>query len=352
MNEDQINEEVNEGEVITHPIQVYLNEMKECLKFMFPEVDNIIDKLNITYREEGEAMIREGLSRWQNTIIDSTQSTAYHQPMIADFQKNKINKLAKRWSDVYYYPHFVTEINIIGSSDENGVYGVCNKDGEFTIPYYCSSDLQQFRTLTENNIIIMGVNTFLSLPKILPNRLHVVIYDPLKESSALNDAKMHAQAYNNMMGGEIIMFVSTGYLPSFILKVDKIWKHISSIPDRRPLDPAYNELFEVVKYYTGKQFFFIGGESCWRYVFDNSDAFPKDTILMVNIYDSLISPEVVVRPGYTYMKSSFFKSFRYWKEQFDVYRPDFVPEPLGLDVMHYRDNIYVSYRQTRHRLLK
>ena len=45
-----------------------------------------------------------------------------------------------------------------------------------SIPWYLPEDLKHFRELTENNIVIMGRNTFESLPNgPLKNRLNIVI---------------------------------------------------------------------------------------------------------------------------------------------------------------------------------
>ena len=45
-----------------------------------------------------------------------------------------------------------------------------------TIPWKLSSDLKRFKELTLNNIVIMGKNTWTSLPKKpLQNRINIVI---------------------------------------------------------------------------------------------------------------------------------------------------------------------------------
>lgn len=43
------------------------------------------------------------------------------------------------------------------------------------LPWYLPADLHHFRNLTINHPIIMGRKTFVSLPRILPERLHVVL---------------------------------------------------------------------------------------------------------------------------------------------------------------------------------
>lgn len=53
---------------------------------------------------------------------------------------------------------------------ENSVIGEQGK-----IPWKLSDDLRFFKNLTENHVIIMGRKTFESLPKKLPNRVHIVV---------------------------------------------------------------------------------------------------------------------------------------------------------------------------------
>lgn len=53
---------------------------------------------------------------------------------------------------------------------ENHVVGNDN-----TLPWHLPKDLARFKQLTDGKTIIMGMNTFKSLPGILPNRQHVVL---------------------------------------------------------------------------------------------------------------------------------------------------------------------------------
>jgi dihydrofolate reductase len=54
---------------------------------------------------------------------------------------------------------------------KNGIIGIDNK-----IPWYIKADLQRFRELTTNHIVIMGRKTFESLPNgPLKNRINIVI---------------------------------------------------------------------------------------------------------------------------------------------------------------------------------
>ena len=65
----------------------------------------------------------------------------------------------------------MTKLNIIVAISQNGVIG--NKN---TIPWYLPEDLKQFKAMTMNSVIIMGRNTWESLPKKpLPGRINIVI---------------------------------------------------------------------------------------------------------------------------------------------------------------------------------
>ena len=63
------------------------------------------------------------------------------------------------------------QIHLIWAQDENGGIG---KDG--VLPWYISEDLQNFKTLTLGSTILMGRNTWESLPvKPLPERRNIVL---------------------------------------------------------------------------------------------------------------------------------------------------------------------------------
>lgn len=62
------------------------------------------------------------------------------------------------------------KVALIAAVGLNNEIGICNK-----LPWYSPSDLKNFKDITQNGIIIMGRKTFESLPKLLPNRKHIVI---------------------------------------------------------------------------------------------------------------------------------------------------------------------------------
>ena len=64
-------------------------------------------------------------------------------------------------------------ISIIVAVAENRAIGKDNR-----LLWHISEDLKRFKTLTTGHTLIMGRNTFLSLPKgVLPDRRHIVISD-------------------------------------------------------------------------------------------------------------------------------------------------------------------------------
>lgn len=62
------------------------------------------------------------------------------------------------------------ELVLIAAIGENNELGKDNK-----LIWYLPNDLKFFRTHTTGHPIVMGYNTFKSLPKLLPNRKHIVL---------------------------------------------------------------------------------------------------------------------------------------------------------------------------------
>ena len=61
-------------------------------------------------------------------------------------------------------------LSIIVAKANNNIIGGNNK-----LLWHLSKDLKRFKEITTGNTIVMGRKTFESLPKVLPNRHHVVI---------------------------------------------------------------------------------------------------------------------------------------------------------------------------------
>lgn len=74
--------------------------------------------------------------------------------------------------------YILPNISIIVAIAENNAIGKDNK-----LLWHISEDLKRFKKLTTGHTLIMGRNTFLSLPNgALPNRRHIVISDVADES--------------------------------------------------------------------------------------------------------------------------------------------------------------------------
>lgn len=87
-------------------------------------------------------------------------------------------------------------INIIAAVARNRAIGLGNK-----LIYWLPNDLRRFKSLTTGHTIIMGRNTFASLPKgALPNRRNIVLSTTAKELpgcecfTSLDDALKHCGA--------------------------------------------------------------------------------------------------------------------------------------------------------------
>lgn len=86
------------------------------------------------------------------------------------------------------------KINLIVAHGKNGQIGLNNK-----LLWHIPEDFKKFKELTSGHTIIMGRNTFESLPGMLPNRHHVVIttnylglQDNLESAISLEDALHYA----------------------------------------------------------------------------------------------------------------------------------------------------------------
>jgi dihydrofolate reductase len=61
-------------------------------------------------------------------------------------------------------------ISIVVAMSSNRVIGIDNK-----LPWNLPDDLKRFKNLTINNVVVMGRKTHLSIGKVLPNRLNVIL---------------------------------------------------------------------------------------------------------------------------------------------------------------------------------
>lgn len=109
-------------------------------------------------------------------------------------------------------------INVIAAVANNRAIGFENK-----LIYWLPNDLKRFKALTTGNTIIMGRNTFESLPKgALPNRRNVVLSRTVKEIPGCDVYPSLEEALNNTSEDEDI----------YIIGGDSVYNQAMDIADR------------------------------------------------------------------------------------------------------------------------
>lgn len=94
-------------------------------------------------------------------------------------------------------------VNIIAAVARNRAIGFQNK-----LIYWLPNDLKRFKALTTGHTIIMGRNTFLSLPKgALPNRRNVVLSRTQTEFPGCDTYPSLEEALNNCTPNEDIYII-------------------------------------------------------------------------------------------------------------------------------------------------
>lgn len=120
----------------------------------------------------------------------------------------------------------MTKISIIAAKSKNNVIGSNNQ-----LPWRLPSDLKNFKTLTENNIVVMGRKTYESIGKPLPNRYNVIISSQNNlnlptEVLVLNSPTEALKATKSMAIKQniknIYVIGGAGIYQQFINEVDKI----------------------------------------------------------------------------------------------------------------------------------
>ena len=107
-------------------------------------------------------------------------------------------------------------LSIIVAKASNNIIGGDNK-----LLWHISQDLKRFKEITSGHTIIMGRKTFESLPKILPNRHHIVITrdknfkvdSPSVE--VVNDINTVINKYEN--SSEEVFIIGGGEIYKFLL---------------------------------------------------------------------------------------------------------------------------------------
>lgn len=86
------------------------------------------------------------------------------------------------------------KIKLIIAIDKNGVMGNKNK-----LPWKLSDDLKHFKEITNTHPLLMGSETYKSLPGILPNREHIVLSNTLNSSQDISVFTSIAEVLNYML---------------------------------------------------------------------------------------------------------------------------------------------------------
>lgn len=124
------------------------------------------------------------------------------------------------------------KLNLIFATDLNGLFGVSNR-----LPWKISSELQHFNRITngsfDENILVMGRNTFESIPRKLENRKLVVI------SKTINEVNPNYK---------LIYDYNYTTLDSFIEDIDKTFpnKKIFIIGGAKIIEEVINKYFYLI----------------------------------------------------------------------------------------------------------
>lgn len=96
-----------------------------------------------------------------------------------------------------------TTVSIIAAVAKNGAIGYKNK-----LIYWLPDDLKRFKALTSGHTIIMGRNTFDSLPKgALPNRRNIVLSKTVKELPGCDCYESLDEAINHCKSDEEVFVI-------------------------------------------------------------------------------------------------------------------------------------------------
>jgi dihydrofolate reductase len=145
-------------------------------------------------------------------------------------------------------------LSIIVAKASNDVIGGNNK-----LLWHISDDLKRFKEITSGHTIVMGRKTFESLPKVLPNRHHIVITrdknfkidSPSVES--INDINTIIDKYENSSeevfiigGGEIYKSLLPNTKKLYLTRVYKDFDGDTKFPEIHLDDWTVNYQSEVL----------------------------------------------------------------------------------------------------------
>ena len=147
-------------------------------------------------------------------------------------------------------------LSIIVARTKNHCIGI-NGD----LPFHLRSDLQNFKKLTSGKPIIMGRKTFQSLPKLLPNRTHIVISRDYNFKAASNP-NSEVLVFSNLVTATAAaraIASENGLDEVFVIGGGEIYNQAQSLADKIYLTEADCEI-------GGDTFFEINDESAWETV--------------------------------------------------------------------------------------
>lgn len=114
------------------------------------------------------------------------------------------------------------KISVIAAIAENRAIG---KNGQLI--WHISKDLKHFKELTEGKCVVMGHNTYVSLPKqkALPNRRNIIISDRLEEAPEGFEYVTSISKALELLKNEDEIFIMGGGMiyEQFIPKADKLY---------------------------------------------------------------------------------------------------------------------------------
>ena len=120
------------------------------------------------------------------------------------------------------------KISIIAAVGENNELGKNND-----LIWHLPNDLKFFKTVTTGKTVLMGRNTFWSLPKVLPNRTNIVITDMEeeypKEVIIYNSIEAFLEDYKNTEE-EVFIIGGASIYKQFIDLAEKIY--LTEIEDK------------------------------------------------------------------------------------------------------------------------
>ncbi|MBQ2408433.1 MAG: dihydrofolate reductase [Bacilli bacterium] len=126
-------------------------------------------------------------------------------------------------------------LTIIAAIGKNNELGYKND-----LIWHLPDDLKFFREKTTGKTIVMGYNTFLSLPKLLPNRKHIVL------SSDNLDIK-DVTSFTNLE--DLIKFIKEIEEEVFIIGGASIYKQFIDLVDKMYLTEVESEFKEADVYF-------------------------------------------------------------------------------------------------------